>query len=496
MADSTRILREYLLSLGFKVNSTENKKFDETLLKTTKLAMGAGSALVGIGTAAAAMVQVFANQMEKLYYASQRTGSTVQTLQSMQYAAKQVGVSSDAMQGAIENMARALRSNPGLMALLERLTGKSEKGLGAGQQVMDLVKALQSKAPYIAQQYASLFGLDQDTLFMLTQNIPKFEAAARARADMNASAGVDAEAAAKAAVEYNNALDQTLARVSVLKDALAIALLPTMREVNRLTDEFLVKLTQAVARSDWLKAAQQVLTFGHADDPFPKFDWSLSSPAMSAIKQQVRDTAQRTRNKMVGYGHMGGEAYGIARTRGGYGRENRTPYYEGTYGTPSAGGGVTDPSALFSRLEGQYGLPRGLLDSLWDQESGRGKNMTSPTGVKGHFQITGPNRQRLGITDPNDLGQEAEGAAQMMVEGLKKYGGDLTKALTYYNAGTDPVKLGTDEARNYAPSVMRKIEQHNHFHVTGVDAQETAQAIKGLLKSTNADLVREASVVQ
>ncbi|GAN62586.1 hypothetical protein AA0313_2337 [Acetobacter indonesiensis NRIC 0313] len=44
--------------------------------------------------------------------------------------------------------------------------------------------------------------------------------------------------------------------------------------------------------------------------------------------------------------------------------------------------------AFLGRLEKQYGLPNGLLDGMWAQESSRGLNaVPSKAGVLGDFQI-------------------------------------------------------------------------------------------------------------
>ena len=42
--------------------------------------------------------------------------------------------------------------------------------------------------------------------------------------------------------------------------------------------------------------------------------------------------------------------------------------------------------ARFDELESKYGLPSGVLDSMWLQESGRGKNMLSLPAQKGTFR--------------------------------------------------------------------------------------------------------------
>lgn len=92
-------------------------------------------------------------------------------------------------------------------------------------------------------------------------------------------------------------------------------------------------------------------------------------------------------------------------------------------------------TALFSRLESQYKLPSGLLDSVWSAESGRGVNMLSPKGAKGHFGFMDPTAAQYGLTNPNDLDASATAAARMYSDLLKANGGDLDKALAAYNWG-------------------------------------------------------------
>ena len=80
---------------------------------------------------------------------------------------------------------------------------------------------------------------------------------------------------------------------------------------------------------------------------------------------------------------------------------------------------------LFSQLEGQYGLPAGILDSIWNAESGRGKAMLSPKGAQGHFQFMPATAKQYGVQDPADLTQSATGAARMLSDLLAQSGGDV-----------------------------------------------------------------------
>lgn len=118
---------------------------------------------------------------------------------------------------------------------------------------------------------------------------------------------------------------------------------------------------------------------------------------------------------------------------------------------------------LFSQLEGQYGLPSGLLDSVWNAESGRGRAMLSPKGAQGHFQFMPATAKQYGLQNPGDLTQSATAAARMLSDLLGQAGGDLNKALAGYNWGIGNVqRKGMDaapaETRNYIAKVMGNMQ--------------------------------------
>lgn len=95
------------------------------------------------------------------------------------------------------------------------------------------------------------------------------------------------------------------------------------------------------------------------------------------------------------------------------------------------------PPQLFSKLEREHGLPAGLLDQMWLQESQRGdpKWMRSPAGAEGHFGLMPPTVKALGVKDPYNLEDAARGAAAYMAKHLKAQKGDLDRALVAYNWG-------------------------------------------------------------
>lgn len=120
-------------------------------------------------------------------------------------------------------------------------------------------------------------------------------------------------------------------------------------------------------------------------------------------------------------------------------------------GVPSASAAsMAQKSSYMSDLEQHDGLPKGLLDAVWNQESARGKKMLSPAGAKGDFGFMDGTAKQYGV-DVNDFYSSAKGSGQMYSDLLKRYGGDIKKALAAYNWGmgnkNDP-RLDADIAKN------------------------------------------------
>lgn len=134
--------------------------------------------------------------------------------------------------------------------------------------------------------------------------------------------------------------------------------------------------------------------------------------------------------------------------------------------------GVGNPQAKqsgkgdFSALEKKYNLPSGLLDSVWQQESSRGKNMLSPKGAQGHFGFMPKTAAAYGLKDPNDLAESSDAAARMYRDLLKSNGGNLPGALASYNWGSGNLArqgmgAAPRETRDYISNVMGRMGASN-----------------------------------
>ena len=161
------------------------------------------------------------------------------------------------------------------------------------------------------------------------------------------------------------------------------------------------------------------------------------------------------------------------------------------------------PDELFRALEEQYGLPAGLLDSMWLQESSRGKNMLSSKGAQGHFQFMPDTAKQYGLKDPNDLPESAETAARMMRDLLKANGGDLDRSLAAYNWGQGKLdRKGIGQAPAETRNFMREVEgrlpnngatANNEVNINGpitimtqaTDGKETATSFQEHMKAAS-----------
>lgn len=505
MAGGTEVLREYLLSLGFKTNTSDAKRFTTMLGGIDKSATLAGSSLVGIATATVAMVNIFASQMEKLYYSSRRTGSTVSNLQAIEFGAKQIGLSGDQIRGSIESLARSLRTNPGLVGVIKSLGVKVE-GRDMSDVAKDLVRQLRQLPYFVGAKFASMFGMDEETFLMLSQGLDKLDEASEKRKQMAKDAGVDADKAAEAAVRYRNLLSDAIEYAGLLKDALSIALLPTMEKGVELTNQILIGWTNIVATWKGWGDFRDKMARGLGLDPGKAKTDAAGAPSLMDITKKVWGNASITDvlrsqafDKIRDIGHQPG--YGRAQMVGG-GRGFVNPSMGGTGGASNGGGAgasVADPKALFAALEAKWNLPKGLLDAVWAAESGRGRYMTSPKGARGHMGFMPDTAKEFGISGrEDDLEAAAEAAARKWAGLLKQYGGNLMSAAAGYNYGQGKFsRVGNElgrtplETRDYAAKIAGAVQQQNNWYITGVGVNETAQAVGQRLEVANSQLVSE-----
>jgi hypothetical protein len=201
----------------------------EALSNSSKLAAQAAAVITSVAVASEAMVQTFAHGMEKLFYASKQTRSSVENLQAMDYAFRQIGLSGEDASQTVEALAKGLRLNPGMEAFLNNL-GVKTTNRDRVQVLFDTVEQLGKMPHFIGARWAEQLGIPEETFLRMTQFLPDLRKAYAERLKMQRESGVNADQAAKVSREYMNMLRQLWERVTLLGNVLAVKLLPYFKE--------------------------------------------------------------------------------------------------------------------------------------------------------------------------------------------------------------------------------------------------------------------------
>jgi hypothetical protein len=111
----------------------------------------------------------------------------------------------------------------------------------------------------------------------------------------------------------------------------------------------------------------------------------------------------------------------------------------------------------FTAVEQAHGLPAGLLSAVMQVESGGDPKAVSPAGAQGAFQFMPATAKQYGV-NPFDLASSAQGAASYMSDLLKKYDGNVDKALAAYNWGPGNLdKFGMDKIPTETRDYIKKV---------------------------------------
>ncbi|HCA9797732.1 TPA: transglycosylase SLT domain-containing protein [Klebsiella pneumoniae] len=200
-------LKDFLISLGFKVDEAGAKKFDAVVAGTTLKAIELGVKVEAAALSVVAFTAKIASSLDNLYWASQRTGATVEGIKQIGYAVSQVGGSADSARGSLENLARFIRNNPGAEGFLNRLGVQTRDAKGNMRDMASIFtgvgQRLSSMSYYRANQYAQMLGLDENTLMAMRRGIGQFSGEYTAMAK---AIGYNADSAAVSSNKFMTSL--------------------------------------------------------------------------------------------------------------------------------------------------------------------------------------------------------------------------------------------------------------------------------------------------
>lgn len=216
MADT---IRDYLVSLGFDIDGAGQAKFEATLKGVAANVVKLGAAVESTALAIVGFTTSIANGLDKLYWASQRTGASVNGIKALGYAASQTGSSAEAAQNSLESLARFMRSNPGAEGFLNRLGVQTRDASGQMRDMSSIFtgvgQRLSNMPYYRANQYAQMLGIDENTAMAMRRGMSGFTAEYQS---MMQKTGFDADKAAQQSNKFMTSMRQFVSLLGILRD--------------------------------------------------------------------------------------------------------------------------------------------------------------------------------------------------------------------------------------------------------------------------------------
>jgi len=118
-------------------------------------------------------------------------------------------------------------------------------------------------------------------------------------------------------------------------------------------------------------------------------------------------------------------------------------------------------SKMIDEVSEKQGVSKDLVREVARQESGFKPCAVSDKGAQGLMQLMPDTQAQFHVADPFDPKQSLEGGTKLLKQLLDRYSGDLTKALSAYNAGPRRVDQAGGvpdiaETRNYVFSIIAR----------------------------------------
>lgn len=180
MSGNADTIKDFLVSLGFDIDQAGANKFEAVLKGVTANVLKVGAVVKGAALSIVGFTTQIANGLDKIYWASQRTGASVQGIKALGYAASQTGASAESAMSSLEGLAGFMRSNPGAEGFLNRLGVQTRDASGKMRDTAAIFTGVGQKLnnmPYYrAKQYAQMLGIDENTLMAMRRGMNGFTA--------------------------------------------------------------------------------------------------------------------------------------------------------------------------------------------------------------------------------------------------------------------------------------------------------------------------------
>lgn len=298
MSGNADTIKDFLVSLGFDIDQAGANKFEAVLKGVTANVLKVGAVVEGAALSIVGFTTQIANGLDKIYWASQRTGASVQGIKALGYAASQTGASAESAMSSLEGLAGFMRSNPGAEGFLNRLGVQTRDASGKMRDTAAIFTGVGQKLnnmPYYrAKQYAQMLGIDENTLMAMRRGMNGFTADYQS---MLQKTGFNADKAAVQSNKFMTSMRGLTSLFGIMRDKIGSNLagglagsLDSLR--RRILDNFPKieeTLTRVIKGVIWLASA------------FTRMAWRLIQGAGSVIDWWKRlDEGSKNLLKIVG----------------------------------------------------------------------------------------------------------------------------------------------------------------------------------------------------
>ena len=470
MAGQQEVLREYLLSLGFKINTTQAKEFSNHLDLIDGAMLNLGGKLVDAGERLVNFVNDVSSSAAAQDQLAKRTRTSVKELAGFDFAAKQLNLNSGALTNALVGLSDKL-ALPGWDIFIKSL-GVKVDGQTPGQILTSLLNTVQQFSPAMQNSIWSAIGADPNEMRLYVAQVQELN---KALGDSARITG-DLDAQNATLTKYKETWDKLANSFKLVGIQYASSVAPVFEDISNWLSEKVLKIS------------------GDSERPDAKGEHTLGG-----FLYWLRDGFSGALN----YKGEGDAAAMVNPT--GKGRTISPPPPLSDDKAAVTMMNWNDKAAGLRSMEIKYGLPSGILQGILGAESSGGKDVTSPAGAEGPFQFMPEMSKKFGI-DPHDFGQSADAAAHFVHDLLAKYNNNIVMALQAYNIGETQFnkflhgeRLLPKETADYPGKVFAaqsgagvQVAQNNttNINVHGAEPAATAEAVADAQARVHADQVR------
>lgn len=199
---ATDVLREFMVRLGFAVDDASYRKFQDSVKRVTDQVQEIGAVVTAVAGAITAMVEKSARDFESLFFFARRAGTTVASLQELQYIAKQAGMGvNDLAQMTQQLFDRIVETGGGVAVVLHQMHVNTTEMVNGVMKMrdtkdilLDVAKSFhdlyESGQAFIAIKYGEQLGYSADQVVKLATGYEKMAQASKDYAEIIKNAGL------------------------------------------------------------------------------------------------------------------------------------------------------------------------------------------------------------------------------------------------------------------------------------------------------------------